>query len=202
MLARILHRIVANPRVYDAVQKLAGRDLVLKRIEPHLTQAAGKTLLDIGGGTGEFARIVPPSATYIWLDNDRQKLSGLRAKFTGVRALLGDASQIALKDKSVDIATCIAMSHHLTDVQLSNAVREFARVCRSKLIFFDAMRQKTSQLSNLLWKYDRGSYPRSIEHLRREIERHFYIEHEERYSIYHHYWLCIGTPKNSEISRP
>jgi ubiquinone/menaquinone biosynthesis C-methylase UbiE len=45
------------------------------------------------------------------------------------------ASQIGLKDKSVDIATCIAMSHHLTDAQLSSAVREFARVCRSKLIF-------------------------------------------------------------------
>jgi hypothetical protein len=90
------------------------------------------------------------------------------------------------------------MSHHLTDVQLNSAVREFARVCRSKLVFCDAILQETSQVSNFLWKYDRGSYPRSIEHLRREIEQHFHIEHEECHSIYHSYWLCIGTPKNGE----
>jgi ubiquinone/menaquinone biosynthesis C-methylase UbiE len=200
MLTRILHWIVANPRVYDALQKLAGRDRAFKRIEPYFAQAAGKTLLDIGGGTGEFARIVPASATYIWLDNDRQKLSGLRAKFTGIRALLGDASQISLKDKSVDIATCIAMSHHLTDVQLSSAIREFARVCRSKLIFVDAIRRETSRVNNFLWKYDRGSYPRSVAQLRREIEQHFHIEHEECYSIYYHYWLCVGIPKTREDS--
>jgi ubiquinone/menaquinone biosynthesis C-methylase UbiE len=200
MLTQILHRIVANPWVYDTVQKIAGRDRVFKRIEPHVAQASGKTLLDIGGGTGEFARIVPPSATYIWLDNDPQKLRGMRAKFTAVRAVLCDANQIAMKGKSVDIGACISISHHLTDEQLSGAVREFARVCRSKLIFFDAIRQAASPVSNFLWKYDRGSHPRSVEQLRSEIGKHFHIEFEERFSIYHHYWLCIGTPKNGETS--
>jgi ubiquinone/menaquinone biosynthesis C-methylase UbiE len=197
VLTDIVHRIVSNPRIYDGVQRLAGRDRNFERLSPHLADASGKTLLDIGGGTGECARIAPASATYIWLDNDPEKLSGFRAKFAHEWALLGEANQIGLKDKSVDIAVCMAVSHHLTDHQLSCALREVARVCRQKLIFLDAIRQETSTVSNLLWKYDRGSHPRTAGALRSSIAQYFSIEHEELYSIYHHYWLCTAKPKDT-----
>ena len=90
----------------------------------------------------------------------------------------------------------MAVSHHLTDHQLNSALREVARVCRQKLIFLDAIRQETSTVSNLLWKYDRGSYPRTAAALHSSIAQFFAIEHEERYSIYHHYWLCTASPKD------
>lgn len=195
MLTGLVHRVVSNPWVYDGVQKLAGRDRNYRRLAPHLAEASGKTLLDLGAGTGECARIVPASTTYIWLDRDPEKLRGFRGKAPATQALLGEAAQIGLKDKSVDIAVCVAVSHHLSDQELRAAFRELARVCRLKLIFLDAVRQESSAVSNFLWKYDRGSHPRHTEALRAAMTEWFAIEHEERYSIYHHYWLATGKPK-------
>jgi len=193
MLTDLIHHIVSFPGVYDIVQKLAGRDQNYKWLAQYLAESSG-TVLDVGGGTGELARILSPTARYIWLDNDGNKLKGLRHKNKGARALLGNASQIGLKDNSVDVAVCVAVSHHLTDVQFGDTLRELARVCRFKLIFLDAIRHQ-GVLSRLLWKYDRGSYPRSVEELRSHIERHFVIETEARNSIYHHYWLCAAIPR-------
>ncbi len=42
---------------------------------------------------------------------------------------------------------------------------------------------------------DRGSHPRRPEALRAVMAEWFAIEREERYSIYHHYWLAAGRPK-------
>jgi ubiquinone/menaquinone biosynthesis C-methylase UbiE len=195
MLTGIVHKIVSHPAIYDRVQKLAGRDLNYARLAPLVALAAGNTLLDIGAGTGECARMVPPSTTYIWLDNDPQKLRGFRAKFASQWALLGEANRIGLRDKSVDIAVCVAVSHHLADAQLRAALSEVARVCRGNLIFLDAVREDASVVSKLLWKYDRGSHPRHASALRAAIEQYFEIDHEESYSVYHHYWLCMGRPK-------
>jgi len=195
MLRELLHRIVSIPRVYDTVQKLAGRDRIYRWLAPCLADYSGRKVLDVGGGTGELARIVPRAADYIWLDNDAQKLKGVRQKIKKVRAVLGDASQIGLKDKCVDVGVCVAVSHHLTDPQLADMLSEIGRVCRSRLIFVDAIRHQTSPLSNLLWRYDRGSYPRTAEQLRSCIERYFRIESEARNAVYHHYWLCVATPR-------
>jgi ubiquinone/menaquinone biosynthesis C-methylase UbiE len=195
MLTQVVHRIVSNPWVYDSVQKLAGRDRNYERLAPLLADSTGKILLDLGAGTGECARIAPESATYIWLDNDAQKLAGFKNKPARGLALLGEAHRIGLKNKSVDMAVCVAVSHHLTDIELESAFCELARVCRARLIFLDAICKPSSTISNLLWKYDRGSHPRELVHLRSAFQRHFEIEHQEQYSIYHHYWLCAGRPK-------
>jgi ubiquinone/menaquinone biosynthesis C-methylase UbiE len=195
MLTEVVHRIASHPWVYDMMQKLAGRDRNYQRLAPYLAHAAGKTLLDLGAGTGECARLAPPSATYIWLDKDPEKLRGFHDKSLGGLALLGEAGCIGLKDKSVDVALCQCVSHHLTNSELHNTFREVARVCRTRFIFLDAINMPSSTISNLLWKYDRGSYPRAVADLRSVIAQYFQVEHEEQYSIYHHYWLCTGRPK-------
>jgi ubiquinone/menaquinone biosynthesis C-methylase UbiE len=174
---------------------MAGRDRNYRWLAPYLAESSGRVVLDVGGGTGEVARILPPTASYIWLDNDLQKLEGLRQKKRDARALLGDASRIGLGAKSVDFAVCIAMAHHLTDAQLGDALREFARICRVKLIFLDPVRDETSWVSQLMWRYDRGSYPRTVDALRSQVSRYFVIETEAENSVYHHYWLCKAVPK-------
>ena len=75
-------------------------------------------------------------------------------------SLLGDGTQIGLRDKSVDYGQCIAVTHHLTDAQLPKLVAELARVVRKKLFFLDALDTDAWQ-STLMWKYDRGSNPRT-----------------------------------------
>jgi ubiquinone/menaquinone biosynthesis C-methylase UbiE len=195
MITRLLHLIVSIPWVYDAVQKLAGRERTYRWLATYLSEASGKVVLDLGGGTGELATQLPPTATYIWLDNDVDKLKGLRRKIEGARALLGDASHIGLKNKSVDLAICIALSHHLSDAQLADTFREIARICRFKLFFLDAIRHP-ALMSRLMWKYDRGSHPRSVEELRSYVESYFVIENEIRTSVFHQYWFCAAAPKS------
>jgi hypothetical protein len=45
---------------------------------PYLVQVENQFVLDVGAGTGNFAWLLPPAATYLWLDNDLQKLGGFK----------------------------------------------------------------------------------------------------------------------------
>ncbi len=163
---------------------------------PYLQQMENQIVLDLGAGTGNITSILPQSVTYVWFDNDRQKLRNFKKKLPSVLATLGDATQIGLKDKSVDYVFCIALSHHLSDLELPLLLAEIARIVKQKLIFLDAVEYKESMISNLLWKGDRGNYPRSAEMICSVIERWFELEGIEHYAIYHRYLLCVGRPKS------
>lgn len=195
MLAKILEKVVAIPQVYDGVQRLAGREENYRRLRPPLLRAKGEILLEAGAGTGEIARILDPTTRYLWLDNDAQKLSGFRQKYPQGLAVMGSAAEIPLANASVHTVLCIAVSHHLTDAELSQMFAEFGRVCGRQLIFLDAVEQRSSPVSNLMWRYDRGSYPRKPERLTALLQEHFVIEEIERYSILHHYLLCVAKPR-------
>lgn len=194
MLVRILERIVANPWIYDGIQRMAGREENYRRLIPFLMRAKGELLLDAGAGTGEITRILDPTIRYVWLDNDTQKLSGFRRKCERGLAVLGDVTRIPLAQSSVHTALCVALSHHLTDLELNELFSGLSRVCRNQLIFLDAIEERSSPISNLMWRYDRGSYPRTPKYLTNMLMQHFAVEETQRYNIYHHYLLCIGRP--------
>jgi ubiquinone/menaquinone biosynthesis C-methylase UbiE len=195
VLRALLRRIVAQPVIYDRVQRLAGLQETLQRLRPLLERFRDQTILDVGAGTGNCLQIMPPGARYVWLDNDPQKLHGFQSKGPLGLAMLGDATRLALRDESIDVALCCGMSHHLTDEKAAALFRELARVCRSHMIFLDAIAAPGSRTSNLLWKYDRGSHPRTGEVLRQLLSDSFHIVHAEQYKIYHTYVLCVGEPR-------
>jgi len=190
MLTSLLHRIVAHPAVYDLIQRMFGAQHNLKKIRALMANAGAITVLDVGAGTGNGLQVLPDQAKYLWLDNDEQKLAGLRRTGRLWFAILGSATAIPLGDHSVDLTLCMAMSHHLDDCQVDELFSELARVSRGRLMFLDAVERPDSLISRLLWKYDRGSHPRRAATLRRMVQERFQIEHEEEYSIYHTYWLC------------
>lgn len=195
MFTTILHRIASNPWIYDQIQHFFGLEETCRRLRPYLQQTENQIVLDVGAGTGNYTPLLPPSATYIWLDNDLQRMRGFKKKWPSGLATLGDATRMGLKDKSVDYALCIALSHHFSDTELNFLFCELSRVIRRKLIFLDAIEYKESWISNLVWRYDRGSYPRSSEMICSVIERWFELEQIEHYAIYHRYLLCVGRPK-------
>jgi ubiquinone/menaquinone biosynthesis C-methylase UbiE len=195
MLRRILGKVVANPSVYDAVQKLAGREENYRRLQPLLSRAKGEILLEAGAGTGEVTRILDPTTRYLWLDNDVQKLTGFQHKNKGHLAVLADGTSIPLADKSVHSVLTSAVTHHLQDHELDLFLAELARVCRHQLVFLDALDDPSSLVSNLMWRYDRGSRPRTYENLLSKLQQYFELETIQRYKIYHEYLLCAGKPR-------
>ena len=195
MLHSLAHKIVSQPRVYDWVQKAVGAEEVGRFLAPHLKESAGHSLLDVGAGTGNNRRLLPDSTRYIWMDNDPQKLSGYRAKQARALGVLGDATQLSFRDKSVDYGLCTAVFHHLNDAELDRLVNELARVIRRRLIAVDALECLDRPMSNLLWKYDRGSFPRTAERLRAALGRRFDLHFVDELTVYHRYILCIANPK-------
>jgi ubiquinone/menaquinone biosynthesis C-methylase UbiE len=194
MLPRILEKVVAIPGVYDLVQKLAGRDENSRRLKPFLEGAHGELLLDAGAGTGEIRKTLTPSIRYLWLDEDPQKLSGFLAKFKERLAILGSVTNLPLAERSIHTVLCVAVAHHLPDQELDKTLAGFARVCRERFVFLDPLKIEGSNVSSLLWRYDRGSYPRTAECLTAMIEKYFVLEAVQHYSIYHHYILWVGRP--------
>jgi SAM-dependent methyltransferase len=195
LLRTLLHKIVARPLIYDWVQRLAGFEKTLSRLRPLFTGLSGQVVLDVGAGTGNYLQIMPSDIRYIWLDNDTEKLQGFKAKGRPALTLIGDATRIALQDGSVDVGFCCALSHHLSEKEISALFQELARVCRKKLIFLDAVYTPRSIASRLLWRYDRGSYPRSPQVLSELMTRSFNVVYKEEYTIHHSYVLWVGEPK-------
>jgi SAM-dependent methyltransferase len=188
-MRRLVSSVVAKPRVYDAVQRLAGMERVAARLRPILAGAEGKTVLDVGAGTGYLKSLLPGSAHYIWLDCDLQKLEGFRAN--GQEVIVADATNIPLADASVDWSVSMDVAHHLDDEQLQRVLDEIRRVTREHVLFVDAT-WTGRWLTRPLWHYDRGDYPRAANVLRKELAERFTIIEERRFTVYHSYLLIFA----------
>jgi ubiquinone/menaquinone biosynthesis C-methylase UbiE len=188
--------MTASSWIYNQVQMLFGLKQTQQRLAPYLAEADQKILLDVGAGTGLYESLVPETARYIWLDIDPDRLRSFQRRRMPRMAVLADAIRLCLRDHSADYVICIALSHHLSDRELPRLYSELARVGRERLIFLDALDCPESRVSRLLWKWDRGGFPRRMAALLSAIEAQFEIEQTEQYKIYHHYLLCIARPKN------
>jgi SAM-dependent methyltransferase len=202
MFVNGLHRIVSVPQIYDAVQVLAGSAIVRRVLAAEAAQlSCARLVLDLGGGTGIYRGIWPEGCSHICLDLDPVKLQGYTNRDPRGSALLADGAYIPIRSDSINVIVCTAMSHHLPDAFFRQLLEESARVLSPSgvFLFLDAIWQPNRALSCLLWKLDRGSYPRTAEHLRDEISHYYQIYHSESFSVFHEYTLYVGA-RNSETS--
>jgi SAM-dependent methyltransferase/uncharacterized protein YbaR (Trm112 family) len=185
----LLHRIVAHPAIYNAVQRAAGREKIRARVAPAFARTEGATVLDVGAGTASFAGLLAPDARYVWLDSDPQKLKGVTVDG---EAVLGNALQMGIRAQAVDLAVCVAVSHHLDDETVPQLFAELARVAR-RLLFLEPV-TASAAIGRALWRLDRGAYPRSLTALRELLLEHFEVEHEEHFAVLHEYlFVCART---------
>jgi SAM-dependent methyltransferase len=86
----------------------------------------GRTVLDLGAGTGKLTRLlVPTGARVIAVEPLAEMRAQLEDVLPGIESLDGTAEEIPLPDGSVDVITC-AQAFHWFNVEL--AVPEVARV--------------------------------------------------------------------------
>jgi len=192
--------VADDPRVYDAIQFLAGRHVIDKRVRRVLADAAGATVLDVGAGTGTIAGLLPAGAQYWALDNDPAKLERLAHKVPGARRLLRSAVDTGLEDAAADWTVCIDVAHHLDDRELPGFVRELARITRHRLVFVDPLWSARPSLGRVLWRYDRGAHPRTAQRLVEALGEAFEIESTDRFRAIHRYVMCVCRPRRAAAS--
>jgi ubiquinone/menaquinone biosynthesis C-methylase UbiE len=196
MIIEVLHKIMALPFMYDAMQTFFGVNRKKRMLRRILNFSdAPKIVLDIGGGTGLYKDLWPENYRYICLDFDLQKLSGFAAKYPDGLEVCSDAALLGVKSNSVDYVFCSSMSHHISEDLLEKIVQEMARVLKSdgRLVFIDAVSIPEKRLNRFLWNLDRGEHPHTYLVLESLIGKYFKMQKVEKFSIYYDYILVIGN---------
>lgn len=193
-----LQIVASNAWVYHLIQYAVGCQVVYGRLRPYLQGAPGRRVLDVGAGTGLSADYVDRQARYLWFDSDPEKLAGFRARGHHGAAVLGDGTQMCIASHSVDDVICVAVAHHIPGEALDQFFTEIARVSNSRLIFLDPVVDSNSMVSNVLWRLDRGSFPRTVDQLRACLSVHFELEELFEFKVLHRYVLVIGRPRKGE----
>jgi ubiquinone/menaquinone biosynthesis C-methylase UbiE len=189
-----IRRLLESERLYDLLQLVLGYRIAARRLQSALGDTRGRVLLDVGGGTGNLIPYLSEGTHYVCLDNDPEKLDRLLRKRPGTMAVLADATRLPFADKSVDETVCVAITHHLSDDALSLLIDELARVTRGRVTVFDPLREERTRRGKLLWRIDRGSFPRTEPELASFLVRSLTPQHQERFAIHHHYLLWAGVP--------
>ena len=102
---------------------------VLRPLLEALGSAAGRSLLDIGGGTGNFAKVLEQEGFHVSLcDYSPEMARRASAKLRSARVALADAPHLPFVDGSFDCAISVNVLGHVEDWRLMLA--EARRVIR------------------------------------------------------------------------
>jgi ubiquinone/menaquinone biosynthesis C-methylase UbiE len=181
-----------SARLYDhQVEVLFGggadamRRQALVPIWRHLggTGVKGRSLLDVGAGTGRFLTFVKdnyPRLDVTALDLSRSYLAEARRNlesWRGVHLIQAAAEALPLADASQDVVTCIYLFHELPRHVRRAAAAEMARVLRpgGLLVFADSIQPGDSpHLDGLLELFPIGFHePYYADYLRQDLGRLF-----------------------------
>ena len=184
--------LLHSPLLYDVIQLVAGERQFRRRLAPHLRALPDAcSLIDIGGGTGRSHRR-SPAARYVCMDLDFAKLRWFRGGRPGRLAVVADAAACPFGAETFDGVLCAKVAHHLNDAALTAVLAETARILKpgGVLILADPIRS-SRWMSQVLWRLDRGSFPRSAAQIRTAVPAEYVVtEWEEfRVAIFHEFVL-------------
>ncbi|MDP3766488.1 MAG: class I SAM-dependent methyltransferase, partial [Dehalococcoidia bacterium] len=113
---------------YDATRSASPS--IVRPLLRALGPANGRALLDIGGGTGNYAVALRDAGFRVWLSDVSTAMLRVAAAKLGTRAaVLGDALRLPFADGAFDCASSVNVSHHVPDwrrhvIEACRAVRD------------------------------------------------------------------------------
>jgi ubiquinone/menaquinone biosynthesis C-methylase UbiE len=121
----LLHDYSNQAKTYDETR--GASPSVLDPLREALEGAPGHRLVDVGGGTGNYARALRDDG---WdpLVVDREPAMLARAAAKGLRTLEADAQRLPLPNECADAVMLISMLHHVEDPRA--AIEEARRILR------------------------------------------------------------------------
>jgi ubiquinone/menaquinone biosynthesis C-methylase UbiE len=202
MLTQLFHWVVGSSFVYDLSQRIAGSGPLDATLREHTSKVPSTSrVLDVGGGTGRSRHLWPSECAYFLLDADSRMLRGFAVSNHSGYAVRGDALRLPFADASIHWLLCKQVSHHIEEAHLVDLFGEIRRVLKpdGRVLFVDAVWRSESLISKLLWKYDRGSHPRTEEQLRDAIAVQFAVEGTWSLVNNHRYVAFLLVPKTQGI---
>lgn len=165
-----LTQLTGNPKLYVILHWLfsKGAEPVFNLLRSEIQLRDGERVLDVGCGTGSFARLFPNS--YTGIDPSEKYIAFARTRHRDADFRVMDALRMTFPDGSFNHIICIQVSHHLSDDILAAAVREMKRVCGrgGRVYLIDTVwPRKRNLIRNFLFSIDLGKHQRSFEQLRR-----------------------------------
>ncbi len=153
--------------VYDRTRGLPQH--VMLKLREIMTRELGRhrTVLDVGVGTGRFARLLLDSRFEVFgVDISRRMLGKAVEKGVG-NLVLGDACFLPFRDKSFDVAVCIGVLHLIRE--WNKPLQEICRVTRNVMVsrFYVHKNPMAEATSRLVKKY---GYSRRIGRAEWELE--------------------------------
>jgi len=125
----------------------------LSRFIKEIELSGDDIVLDLGGGKGILSEMLSKDVRkVIVLDISRKKLESARRR--ELEVILGDISNMPVKDNIIDKAFCINVLHHIED--LRSTIREIKRVLKSGGIVFVLDFYGDSLLGKIINLYERA----------------------------------------------
>jgi SAM-dependent methyltransferase len=198
----IIGRIMSRPTTYNLVQRLAGTERINSEAASFAAKATEHKLagliVDVGSGTGIGRDIWPESWSYICMDPDARKVSRPDANHIHV---IANGTDLPVGNGRADVVIMRLVAHHLDDRQFEQGLREANRILRKKgtLFFIDPVWVPDRFLSRLLWRYDLGRHPRTVDTLLTAIEGSFRVVACHMFTTLHRFLLVTATPVTGSV---
>jgi len=175
VLAKIIERLTASPRVYNLCQWALEGDYH-RVIVDTVKISPDDSLLDMGSGTGYFSQFF--HCHYCGIDNNMAYIAAARRAYANERLEFheGDVRHTNFPDKSFDFVILVNIIHHLSDADLRLALVEARRLARRSVYIIDVTTKSISFLTSLLLALDNGKYMRSLTQQREIISSVLFVE--------------------------
>jgi SAM-dependent methyltransferase len=162
------HHLRVNLREMAMLNRLPGGvSQSVRMVSGSLDGRQDPSVLDIGAGSGDFARrlLRERRATVLVADLRPEVLAIARrnlANTNGVKFLRADVRALPLTDGAVDVVHASLLLHHLEPHDAVIALREMRRVAREAVVVNDLRRGRLAFLlaAAPVWAFARGRYTR------------------------------------------
>lgn len=193
MLMRVARAIASHPVFYQWIQLALGQRDLLRELRIALKTTDTRFVLDVGSAGGGLSRQLLDES--VALDIDVRSLAVTRKAGAHAHPVAASAATLPFVSDAFRTTLCVGVAHHLDDDTFEAALREMSRVTKDHLVFLDGLGDDTRWIARLLWRYDRGEFPRSRADLMAAISRHFTVESEITFRRFRSYVLCVARPR-------